>query len=324
MGLIRFIFILTTLLFLTALAQAQTLVDDIKSPVETVVSDGSLFTEQIKIISASKKIFVLTNGNNQMGMGDFVSLILDNKLAVRALVAKTHEGNAGLKIVKIYSLTEWGRLRKGLDVQIIRGDDSYYNKAPAKVEATEAAPKIQTEDDLYNKEVLADDDAELDDDNKRHIKPDNVISAGLWLSNYSDAEGGSKRGTMVAGAWAYQFTDNWFVEGFYGRTSLNDFPAQQTQTVVNNFVGRLKYNFKAPLYSFFLPYVGFQSQTVSSPRAGDIADQVQKDKELRAVDRLRKQSIVVGVTFLRRLVPGWFFKADLGMDVIDAGVAIEF
>ena len=46
--------------------------------------------------------------------------------------------------------------------------------------------------------------------------------------------------------------------------------------------------------------------------------------EKRVVDDLEKTQLVFGFTFLRRLVPGWFFKADVGNDIFSAGFAIEF
>lgn len=322
--------LLATLLFLTGTVWAQEgVIDDIKTPLESEIEENrevNLFTETIKIISASKKIFVVTNSNQQLGQGDFVSLVLENNLAIRALVAKVHDGNAGLKVLKIYSLTQWGRLRRGQNVQIIRGDDSRFGKkTEVAVAPAEEAPKIKTEDDLYNSTAIIDDDPELEDDSKRHIKPDNVLSVGLGFTTVDDAEGGEKRGNAFSGAWAYQFTDNWFAEFFYGRTAFDNYPGDGAQTVINNVVGRLKYNFKAPLYSFIMPYLGFQSQTVSSPNAGEVpGDIVQAERERELIDDLKKTGVVVGVTLMRRLVPGWFVKADLGTDVLNVGVAIEF
>lgn len=93
-------------------------------------------------------------------------------------------------------------------------------------------------------------------------------------------------------------------------------------------IGRIKYNFKAPLYSYIMPYIGFQYYNISSPEAGKGNDTqvtpAQKEAELKAVDDLKKSGTVVGVTILRRLVPGWFFKADIGTDVMNLGFAIEF
>jgi hypothetical protein len=41
-------------------------------------------------------------------------------------------------------------------------------------------------------------------------------------------------------------------------------------------------------------------------------------------DNLKKSGPVFGITVLRRLVPGWFIKGDLGNDIINLGFAIEF
>ncbi len=307
---------------------AQSLVEDANINVAQA-ADGSLFTETIKIISNSKKIFILTNNNQQLGPGDFISLALENKLAARALVAKSHQGQVGIKILKIYSLNQWAKLRREQDVQILKGDDSSFMKKPEVASPTDG-PKIKDEDDLYSADVVIDDSVEFAEDNKnRHIKPDNVVgifAALLNADNPEGAGGGYTRGNEFGLTWAYQFTDNFFVEGVYGRTLLDNFPADSTQTLVNRFVARLKYNIKGPLYTFFMPYIGYQNNTVTSPDAGKEPQQTdaQNNAELDAIDNLKKNGVVAGVTVMRRLVPGWFLKADLGTDVLNVGFAIEF
>lgn len=323
MGWKNFCFFIVTLLFLTGVSRAQTLVDEAKAPLTEEGSAEGVFSETIKIISASKKIFVLTNNNQQLGQGDFISLALDNNLAARAIVAKGHDGQVGIKIIKIYSLTQWSRLRKGAEVQVIRGDDSMFGKkAEVKVETTEKAPTIKSEEDLFNDSVL-DESGELDDSTKRHIKPDNLISVAMGFVDEADLEGGGKRATQFSGAWAYQFSDNWFGEFVYAQSTFSDFPSKGVVTQVNNVVGRIKFNFKAPLYSFIMPYIGFQQQTAardSKIEGNPAAEQREQDR----VDELKKIGPVFGVTLLRRLVPGWFVKADLGSEILNVGVAIEF
>lgn len=305
---------------------AQSLVEDANINVAQA-ADGTTFTETIKIISNSKKIFILTNNNQQLGPGDFISLALDNKLAARALVAKNHQGQVGIKILKIYSLNQWGKLRRDQDVQIVKGDDSSFMKKAEEPKNNEG-PRIKDEDDLYTKDVVIDDTVEFVDDNKnRHIKPDNVV--GIFASfinadNPQGSNGGSTRGTEFGLTWAYQFTDNFFLEGVYGRTLLDNYPADSTQTLVNRLVGRLKYNIKGPLYTFFMPYIGYQSNTVSSPDAGKGGVPGQDAAEVKAIEDLRKNTVVAGVTVLRRLVPGWFIRADLGTDLVNIGFCIEF
>lgn len=305
--------------------KAQSLVDDANTSID-VATPGGIFTETIKIISNSKKIFILTNTNQQLSPGDFISLALGNDLAARALVAKTHQGQVGIKILKIYSLTQWGRLRRNQDVQIIKGDDSGFGKKVA-VEETTVSGKINSEEDLFSNDVVIEEDIDLEENKQRHIKPDNVVSvSGSYLTaNLPPSLGDTTRAPEFGIAWAYQFRDNFFVEGVYGRALFKNFPNDGLSTLVNRVIGRVKFNIKGPAYTFFMPYAGFQTTTVSSPEAGKGGiDTLLAQEELEAVDNLEKAGPVVGVTILRRLVPGWFVRADLGTDVLNLGFAVEF
>ena len=304
---------------------AQSLVDDANLSMSADGSGGT-FAETIKIISGSKKIFILTNNNQQLGPGDFISLALDDKLAARAVVAKTHQGQVGIKILKIYSVSQWSKLRRDLEVQIVKGDDSTFTKKP-ETKTQDTTAKIKSEEDLYTGDVVSDDDIGIIDENKnRHIKPDNIVSiAGAFFkANEVASRGGTITQPMFGLSWAYQFTDNYFVEGVYGRTLIDNYPADGSQTLVNQITLRLKYNFKGPAYTFFMPYLGYQNYTVSSPDAGQSGVPAQDAEELAVIDDLKKSGPVFGVTVLRRLVPGWFIKADIGSDILNVGFSIEF
>lgn len=306
---------------------AQSLVDDANLSLAADGGAAGTFSETIKIISGSKKIFILTNNNQQLGPGDFISLALENNLAARAVVAKTHQGQVGIKILKIYSVAQWTRLRRDQEVQIIKGDDSTFGKKPEPKADEAATAKIRSEEDLYSGDVVADDDLGLIDENKnRHIKPDNIVSlfGSQREANEVDSRGGTLKAPTVGASWAYQFTDNYFIEGLYGRTLFDNYPAEGIQTLVNTVVARLKYNIKGPAYTYFMPYLGYQSITVSSPDAGDTNSASTNAEELKVVDQLKKSGAVVGFTVLRRLVPGWFVKADVGTDNINLGFSIEF
>lgn len=317
-----YFFLLTNPLF------AQSLVEDANLGTTPEGNSGNVFTETIKIISGSKKIFIITNNNQQLTAGDFISLALDNNLAARALVAKVHQGQVGIKILKIYSLSQWARLRRELDVQVIRGDDSYFAKSTEepKVEETPIS-KIRSEEDLFTGDVVVEDDIGIFDENKnRHIKPDNVvaITGAFFEAAEVRSRGGKIRTNEFGFSWAYQFADNYFIEGLYGRALLDNFPGDGSQTLVNHLTARLKYNIKGPLYTFFMPYLGFHSYTVSSPDAGKTNIAATNEEQLEAIDELKKSGPVFGITVLRRLVPGWFIKADVGSDIINVGFAIEF
>jgi hypothetical protein len=306
---------------------AQSLVDD--ANLSSSFDGSNVFAETIKIISNSKKIFILTNNNQQLGPGDFVSLALENKLAARALVAKTHQGQVGIKILKIYSLAQWGRLKRDLEVQIIKGDDTQFGRKPEKNQSQDQnnTARIRSEDDLYSSDVIVDDEVGIFDENKnRHIKPDNLVSltGGFLDAAEVESRGGKVRTNEFGIGWAYQFTDNFFVEGLYGRAIIDNFPGDGQQTLVNHLTARIKYNIKGPLFTFFMPYVGYHTYNISSPDAGKTDNTIADNEQLDAIEALKKNGPVFGVTILRRLVPGWFIKADLGSDIINVGFAIEF
>lgn len=309
--------------------KAQSLIED-ASLNDVQTSSDTLFSETIKIISSSKKIFILTNNNQQLGPGDFISLAIDNNLAARGLVVKSHQGHTGIKILKIYSLTQWSRLRKDLSVQIVKGDDSQFGKAPEiqKTNVLDTAPKIKNEEDLFTPDVVSEDDISgvFEENKNRHIKPDNVVAfTGAFLdATQVESRGGAQRATEFGLSWAFQFSDNYFFEGLYGRALFDGFPNDGMQTLVNHLVGRLKVNIKGPLYTFIMPYVGFHSYSVSSPDAAKSNNAQTNEEQRKAIDNLKKQGPVFGVTLMRRLVPGWFVKTDLGTDTINLGFAIEF
>ena len=324
-------FLFTAILFIAAVtglnkSYSQDVVDDIGSSVE-LGDSGELFTETIRIIARSKRVFIITNTNQMLNKGDFITLVLNQKDPVaRALVGKDHQGKAGIKILKIYSLKRWAQIKRGLDIKILKGDDSFLFKkvASKKTEEEEQAPKIRSEEDLYDTKII-DEDLNMFGKDNRLIKPDNILSAAYaryTLEN--DITEDTEVYDQFSGAWGYQFVDNFWIEGLYGRILMSGVPAKSTQTLINNFTIRLKYTFKAPLYSFILPYIGFQMHSVSSPDAGKVENSALAEKELELVDKMQENTLVGGITILRRLVPGWFIKADIGTDQMNIGFAIEF
>lgn len=308
-------------------AQSQSMVNDIAAPIE-LGDSREMFTETIKIIARSRRVFILTNTNQMLNKGDFITLILNERDPVaRAVVAKNHNDLVGIKILKIYSLKRWALMRKDLDIKILKGDDSWlFKKEAPKEDKSEEVVKIESEEDLYDDKTFIDKDLDMFGKDTRLIKPDNIVSAAY--SRYTinnDLSGDTEVYNEYSGSWSYQFADNIWVEGLYGRILMNNVPANNTQTVINDLTVRVKYTFQAPLYSYFMPYIGFQIHNVSSPDAGNVKDDAAlAEKELAFVDTLEKQRFVAGVTILRRLVPGWFVKADLGIDTFNLGFAIEF
>ena len=76
-----------------------------------------------------------------------------------------------------------------------------------------------------------------------------------------------------------------------------------------------------------MPYLGYQSVTVSSPGAGvsdGTTSQDVLDEEARLVNESEKSGAIAGVALLKRMVPGWFLRAELGTDIINLGLSLEF
>ena len=325
--------VLFTLLFSWNL-KAQNVLDDIEEEdrVETTRSENApnLVSETVKIISPSKKIFILTNQNRSFSKGDFISLLLNNKLVCRALVAKVNEEQlSGIKIVKIYNLELWKQLGPNKEVLVLKGDDSYYTtkEAAPPEDEKKVESKVQDEEDLYNSTSLDDDDLSLEENNNRLIKTDNLLSLGVGMIEAKDVDGSSKRYSHINGSWGYQLTDNIWGELGAGTNTISDYPGTGIDTRLINIMARVKYTFNAPFYSYIMPYVGYQVITAQSPGAGEpgegaTAETLELENQL--VEDLKKSSLIFGVTVLKRIVPGWFIRADLGSDIVSGGLTLEF
>ncbi len=316
------------LLICAAQAGAQDLMSDVSTNL-TLENEQSKFSEKITTISRSGKIFILTNSNQIMGKGDFITVLLkDGGPVARAVVAKTHQGRTGIKVLKVYSLSRWNQIRKDMDVDIIRGDDAFlFRKVEEKKEEVVEEEKIESEEDLFNeKEIVEEDLSDFYKDN-RLIKPDNLVTVGWNNFVFTDLVDNSEISANQWNiAWAYQFSDNYWVEGLFGNATVDSYPAQGSSTSITNLTVRLKYTFKLPLYSYLKPYIGFQTYSVSSPDAGIVVsgDTDTAEKETETIDSLEESGVVLGATFYRRLVPGWFLKLNLGTDIVNLGIGIEF
>lgn len=318
------IFISFFALFLNSTCLAQDLTSDVAQ--DFFLADSSdIFTERIKIISRSGKTFILTNSNQLLNKGDFITLLFKTEGPIaRAVVAKTIDDKAGIKILKVYSLKRWQKLGKEVDVDILKGDDSkLFVKAEPKPEEI-IEESIIDEEDLFNDKGI-DEDLESFDTSARNIKPDNLISAGGGFYRYTNTiQNETLSDPQFHFAWAYQFADNYWAEGLFSYVQTSNLTEDTLFAVINTYTLRLKYVFKAPLYSYFVPYIGYQIQTANSPEAGNVNDENEAAKELLFIDEQSRNQFVAGITLLRRLVPGWFIKANLGNDIYNIGVAIEF
>lgn len=313
-----FIIIFVVALCASSSAEAQSLAQELNVGTSGPLVDD-IFTEEIKTISNSKKIFILTNENQKLRKGDFISIILDGELASRAIVAKITPDRVGIKMLRIYSLSQWQKLRLDLPVQILRGDDSYFKKSATKdEEVSDGSPAIQSEKDLFNDTGL-----ELDEEEgkNRIIRPDNIAGISYSQLVVTDTNAREKRFNRITFSWAKQFKDNYWAEGVYSFINLPNFPSPEVvQSIAHEFMARIKYNIKAPAYTFVMPYVGMVKRFINAPAVENGGTDTEKSK----ITDLEEFQIAVGATVLRRLVPGWFLTANIGTDMLNFGVSVEF
>lgn len=304
---------------------AQSVLDDISSS-EEGLNNTSLANEKIDKVSISKRIFIISNNERSFDKGDFISLLVNDELVCRALAAKTKNNQSGVKIIKIYNLDLWNTLRQGTNVKVLRGDDSYYRKE-RKNEV--AASQIEDEDDLFNETTILEDDLNVDDNKNRVIKTDNLLSLVLGRVEGLNTDGSPQRYSQLNAYWAYQVDDNIYIEAGYGQNLVNDYPSLGLDTKLTNMVIRGKYTISGPMFSYIQPYIGFQVLGADSPGAGqqdptDERSEAELQLEVHKLEDIKKKSLIFGVTVLKRLVPGWFFRMDLGSDLISGGFSLEF
>ena len=310
---------------------SQSVIDDFNENSESNQLASELVTEKITKVSISKRTYIITNENESFGKGDFITLVLNGQLAARAIVAKSMNNLAGIKIIKIYSLELFKQFRTELEVQVIRGDDSFFGiKKEKDADEEDDSSLIKDEEDLYNGTLL-EDDLSLESKSNRAIKTDNIVSLNMGLLEGLNNDGSSQRYTHLNGMWMYQLDDNIWAEVGYGQNLVNDYPSPGLDTKMSNLFVRAKYTFSAPFFSYIQPYLGFQIINASSPQAGvdDPSDTITPspedlDREIKLVEDLKKKQIIFGVTVLKRLVPGWFIRADLGSDLVNLGFSLEF
>ena len=308
-------------------AFSQGLIGDISG--NLTIND--LITEKVIKISPTKRIFVISNNGRGVERGDFVSLVFQGKIAARGIVAVTKDNSAGVKIVKIRSWAHWQLLRPGVDIQIIRGDDSYF-KSPDDIAKQEQKSNedglIKSSEDLYNDVVIEDKALEIEAKKNRYIKQDNFFGLDYGFVRNIDTGGQFVNYQQFNATYGYQLRDNFWLEVSYGQNIIRDFPAASIDTTQRAITARVKFMLQIPFYSYLQPYVGFQMITADSPQAGSdpsgATSQDQLNAELALVESLAKQDVIFGATIVRHLVPGWYARLNVGSDILALGIALEF
>lgn len=287
-------------------------------------NEASIVEEVVEKISPSKRIILLSNKNGSYSTGDYLSIIIDEQLVLRGIAAKMSGSKAGVKTIKIYSLSKWKKLFPGMQVKVLRGDDSGFGKK-------EKGNELAINDEIDETSFL-EDDISISDNSKRNIKTDNIVGIGYGSISTQETDGTPTRSSHYSLKWMYQFVDNFWGEFHLGQSVLDEYPkvasdptSNGLSTVLTNITLRLKYTTSGPYFTYFQPYLGYQIITAESDQAGEaVANEATAAEEIAQVEELEKSSPVIGITILKRLVPGWFVSADIGTDIFSLGFSLEF
>lgn len=328
---INFTSIALLLLFAMAIpAQGQSILSEYAQNTNFPIQER-LSSEKILKFSNSKRVFILSFEEEGFLPGDYVTLIYNEQHVARAVAVKSKDDKMGIKIIKIYSLPLWGQLREGMEVKILRGDDSYFiAKREEETQQKDEDPagdeiaKIVSEDDLFNKETFLEEDLADDANRTGRIKTDNIVSIRLGSIGITDLEGNPSTTVHFNYSWAHQLIANFWGEFNYGHSNISGFPDENLGTGLQTFTLRIKYTISAPFYSFVKPYVGYKISAAKAPEADPSKDTKTPEQQQELLEGIEYSGPIVGITVLKRLVPGWFAQFDLGTDIISVGMALEF
>ncbi len=326
------IFITFALLFYSVNCFSQSILDEFED-VEQTSGETTYDLTQEKILkhSLSRRIFIISNENTSFGQGDFITLLIQKKPVVRGLVAKNMASKAAFKVTKVYSTELFRALVPNLSIEVIRGDDSFYRLKKKEEKQEEQQPIIQDEEDLFDEEALLEDEFSEDGKDKSEIRSDNLLGFAVSYANYNGVDGSE---LQFQAQYGYKLLKDVWFEGIAGYSTIRDYPETGTgvssiDTSIAIAQFRIKYAIKGPMYTIIMPYFGYQIPFyVDSPGAGEDSTGTQTDTELAAeeaaVEDLKVSEAVYGVTVLRKLVPGWYIRLELGVDNVAGGLNLEF
>lgn len=299
-------------------------------------SSTETFKESINRISSSKRIFLISNTAQKLDQGDFISIVNEDEIICRGLVARNKDQTSAIKILKIYSMKRWKGLYPGLQITIVKGDDSYYLNKKASTTADKTAKEaaspsaegnIVTEEDLFK---VKEEDG-VSEKESRAIKTDNIFGATFGQFSSINSSGENQKYPEWAIQWSYQLFDNVWGEFSYGQTTMKSFPSSDLDTAVTAYTFRGKYTIIGPMLIYFMPYIGMGITKASCPNAGvqksdpnNPSTQSDLKREVDLVSQVQQNKVIFGVSLYKRLVPGWFLKAELGSDIIALGFSLEF
>lgn len=350
MNVIKYNFFWLFFFFFPLYGYGQNIVEDLSQQKDQPTSiKDQLFNEKIITVSSNKRIYVITNEQKKMIRGDFITILQNEKPIMRGLVVKTRDDQSGIKIVKVYAQDDWLALAKNNSIDILRGDDSYYWKQLKEEKAaltqttnssTNSSNTLPSSTETQNDLAFLNDSTSVgeisENDSDKKIKSNNMLHFAIGQEKSIGINSDSASYLHYQVGWTRQLLANWWAQLGYGYSIMKKFPAPDIDSGLNVFSFSIGYLFELPLYSFLLPYIGMEKPYVVSPGAGALlcnsasttcnhtVDAKRAQNELDLVADAQKISPLFGITFYKRLVPGWTMRASVDNRLIGLGLDMEY
>ncbi len=276
------------------------------------------FKETLLDISISKTVFILSNTNNKLFEGDFLTISLQGKSVCRALVIKIKDNKAAIHIKKIYSLTYWTFLKKNLIIDILKGDESEL--------VSHALNKKNTPTLVNNSEDSLDEP--LDNIESRDNKFFFLgVSLGLDIKKDSLFENTQKYKYfpqyLIQLGFKYHFLK---IENLFGLSYYSQYPSEGMITFLVNAFPRIKVEFPVSDSLFLGCFGGMRIPLyISSPDAGTSSDATLADNENKLIEHLKTYNFDFGVYVLTKILPGWSVELSSSLQIpIQLTLQMEF
>jgi len=300
---LQIIFIQT--LFVFSL-QAQNVFSDLQdnSEFDPAPSTQSTISERVIVKSRNRRILVITNTNQALKQGDFVTIFSAETRVAKALVAKTQERKTALKIINTFANQYDSLTNRGQSLTIVRGDA----KDSPDIELT------KKEESLFTTIDQIEDETEV-----KRMPEKSILGLGVGLYRSIDSNDQSAFYAHYVFSYAYNVSNNFWFEGNYGYSALNQFPIVDILTNLHTLRAKFKYNFYLPAYSFFMPYGGIEFTNAQASENSSLTDD-----QINLLQSLNQVKFIGGFSLYKRLVPGWVINLNAGTDGIYGGFSVAF
>ncbi len=306
-------------------SQAQNIIDDLQDngPTEPSVSDGlGQFSEEVILKSRNRRILILTNQNKSLKQGDFISLFVNDQKIARAIVAKNRDTKVAIKIINTFSDSFDSYTKRGSDLVIVRGDDSAFT-SQEKESLTSLEDSELFQSDLFGAE---------DESKKPSLQENHLITLAIGMHQSINLEKDKEFYLHGIASYALNAAGPFWIEGLYGFSNMQKFPANNISAHLHGVGARIKFNLNLPWHTYFMPYAGVHFAYILSPNTEEPPtslpvtdpDVIQYNKEVDLITEGIKMQLAAGFTLHKRFVPGWFFTLNGGIDLIYVGVTIGF